>query len=527
MVTTNDPVDVVVIGAGMGGAAFCYRLSAQAPELRIVCLERGDWVLPAQMPATQPDFQRQALSTWSTSPAVRATGAEPTPSADYPIDDSASPIKPLMWNGVGGSSVAWAAHFPRLHPSDFKTRSLDGVGDDWPFTYFELEPYYDINDEMMGVCGLAGDPAYPPKRSRRMPPLPIGRMGETAARGFNALNWHWWPVDAAINTEPRYGRPACNHCGPCQQGCVNQAKASVDRTYWPHAVRQGVELRTRCTTQEIVVEGGRASGVRYRDAEGRDHVQPADFVVVACNGIGTARLLLSSNVGGDFAGRCLMFHPIAYMRAICHDEQDGPAGPIGNCIYSHEFYETDRQRGFTRGFQIQVTRENPLLTQSTYVEPRWGRRGQEQLRDLFRHSFHVMIMAEDLPDPENRVELADEPESDGLPGVKIKYGLSDNSHRMLAYGLDRAEELLRAAGVERFVRVPAPPLTGWHLLGTARMGRDAQKSVTDERGRCHTTPNVIVADGSLFPTVGAVNPGSTIGALALKIADDLAKELSG
>ena len=144
MVTTHTPVDVVVVGAGMGGAAFCYRLSTQAANLKIVCLERGDWLRPSQLPATRRDFQRLALSTWSTSPAVRQTGLEPTPSADYPIDDSDSPIKPLMWNGVGGSTIAWAAHFPRLHPSDFSTHSLDGVGDDWPFTYFDLEPYYEL-----------------------------------------------------------------------------------------------------------------------------------------------------------------------------------------------------------------------------------------------------------------------------------------------------------------------------------------------------------------------------------------------
>ena len=83
--------------------------------------------------------------------------------------------------------MTWAAHFPRLHPSDFKTQTLDDVGDDWPFSYFDLEPYYDQNDLRMGVSGLADDPAYPPKRAPRMPPLPIGRMGEKAAQGFNAV----------------------------------------------------------------------------------------------------------------------------------------------------------------------------------------------------------------------------------------------------------------------------------------------------------------------------------------------------
>ena len=151
-----DPVDVVVVGAGMGGAAFCARLSEQAPRLRIVCLERGGWVDTAAMPAWRRDWQRAAFAEWATSPNLRLKAPTRSLSADYPIDDSGSPIKPLMWNGVGGSTINWAAHFPRLHPSDFRTRTLDGVGDDWPFDYFDLEPYYDLNDAAMGVSGRAG-----------------------------------------------------------------------------------------------------------------------------------------------------------------------------------------------------------------------------------------------------------------------------------------------------------------------------------------------------------------------------------
>ena len=99
--------------------------------------------------------------------------------------------------------------------------------------------------------------------------------------------------------------------------------------------------------------------------------------------------------------------------------------------------------------------------------------------------------------------------------------LSRDSRRALDFGMARAEEMLRAAGAHRIVRVPLAPYTGWHLLGTARMGSDPATSVTDANGCLHAVPNVIVADGSLFPTVGACNPGSTIGALALKLADAL------
>src|SRR5687768_16882837 len=158
-----DPVDVVVVGAGLGGAAFCARLSARAPKLRIVCLERGDWVDRSAMPANRRDWQRSAVGAWSTSPNARLAAESRSPSADYAIDDSGSPIKPLMWSGVGGSTINWAAHVPRLHPTDFDARGREGDG--WPFSYSDLEPYYDEIEAAMGVSGLAGDPAYPPKRS--------------------------------------------------------------------------------------------------------------------------------------------------------------------------------------------------------------------------------------------------------------------------------------------------------------------------------------------------------------------------
>jgi choline dehydrogenase-like flavoprotein len=523
-----DPVDVAVVGAGLGGSAFCARLSERAPHLRIVCLERGDWVDRAAMPAYRRDWQTAVLGAWSTAPNVRLAAAEASQSADYPVDDSESPIKPLMWNGVGGSTINWAAHVPRLHPSDFKTKTLDGIGEDWPLSYFDLEPYYDLNDTAMGISGLAGDPAYPPKRSPRMPPLPIGRMGETAARAFNALGWHWWPSDAAINSVDRGDRGACNNGGPCLIGCPIRAKASADIVYWPLALKNGVELRTQCVAQQVIIQGGRAIGVAYRDQSGVMHEQPAAFIVLACNGIGTARLLLASDVGGNpdgALGRYLMFHPVAYARGMFREELDGPRGPIGTSIYSHEFYEHQPGRSFRRGLQLQITRENALLLQALRLEPAWGAVAHRQLREEFHHSLPVLVMAEDLPEARNRVALTAAVAADGLPSVRIEYTLSDNSRAILDFGLDRAEEMLRAAGAHRVTRVPLAPMTGWHLLGTARMGHDPATSVTDSRGRCHAVPNLVVADGSLFPTVGAVNPGVTIAALALKIADDLAREV--
>jgi choline dehydrogenase-like flavoprotein len=115
-------------------------------------------------------------------------------------------------NGVGGSAIMYAAHFPRFHPSDFRVKTLDRIADDWPLDYQRLAPYYDVNARMMGVSGLSGDPAYPPKEVP-LPPVALGKLGETLARGFNRLGWHWWPSDSATATEEWKGRAPCINAG--------------------------------------------------------------------------------------------------------------------------------------------------------------------------------------------------------------------------------------------------------------------------------------------------------------------------
>jgi choline dehydrogenase-like flavoprotein len=115
-----------------------------------------------------------------------------------------------MFNAVGGSTHHWTGHFPRFHPSDFRVKTLDGAGADWPISYQDLEPYYDMNDAEMGVSGIAGDPANPPRKRRPTPCLPMGNLGETIARGFDKLGWYWWPSDNAIISKSFDGRAACD-----------------------------------------------------------------------------------------------------------------------------------------------------------------------------------------------------------------------------------------------------------------------------------------------------------------------------
>ena len=527
----NPPVDVLIIGAGASGAAMAWSLADT--RMRILCLEQGDWVKPSDYPSNGRDWEARQLAEFNFSPNVRAAAA------DYPINEVDSPIKIANYNGVGGGTVLYAGHFPRFHPSDFRVRSLDGVADDWPIDYATLAPFYAENDRMMGVSGLSGDPAYPPKEPM-MPPLPLGKSGQTLARGMNKLGWHWWPSDSAVATEDYHGRARCINLGHCLGGCAQGAKASTDITYWPEAIRAGVELRTRCRVREITTnDQGMATGAIYYDADGVEHVQAAEVVVMACNGVGTPRILLNSSSArfpdglansSGLVGRNLMFHPYAAITGYFDQALDGYRGP-GNCIWSQEFYETDRSRDFLRGYTFEFTRgRGPVITALAGMRSGrvpWGDEHHTEYRRIFNRSTGMVAICEDLPEAHNRVTL--DPtlvDSNGIPAPKITYKLSDNSRRMLDHAVARATEALRAAGAYEVASETPLAVGGWHLMGTARMGSDPTRSVVNEWGRSHDVKNLFIVDGSIFVTSAGVNPTATIQALTLYIADAMKKRLA-
>lgn len=525
-----DDVDVLVIGAGASAAAFAWSLADT--KMRIVCMEQGDWVDHRNYPSVGKDWHSRP--DFASDPNIRNSGA------DYPVNCTDSDINVANYNGVGGGTILYAAHFPRFHPSDFRVKTLDGVADDWPIDYKTLEPFYAVNDKMMGVSGLAGDPAYPPKQPL-MPPLPLGKSSAALARGFNKLGWHWWPSDCAINTETYDGRDKCINLGTCGIGCPQGAKGSVDITYWPAAVRAGVELRSRCRVTEITVgPDGMATGAIYFDADGNEQQINASMVVVGCNGIGTPRLLLNSvsNLFPDglanssgLVGKNLMFHPYAIVNGIFDEELDGEKGPHKG-ISCHEFYETDVSRGFTRGFSYEMQRgygpiNSAALGMITGHIP-WGKEHHAAFREIVDRTVGLVAVCEDLPEVHNEVVLdPDLCDSNGMPAAKVNYSVSDNSKKIIRFALDRGREALGAAGAKDFLPDMAPVTSaGWHNMGTARMGTDPSSSVVNAWGRSHDVKNLFVIDGSLFVTGAAINPTPTIQALALYVASSIKDKLA-
>jgi choline dehydrogenase-like flavoprotein len=321
---------------------------------------------------------------------------------------------------------------------------------------------------------------------------------------------------------------------------ARKAKASIDITYWPHALRARVELRTRCRIREITTYDQRmASGVIYYDPNGIERFQPAHIVILAANGIGTPRLLLNSTSGrfpdglansSGLVGKNLMLHPWPMIFGYVGDELDGDRGPQ-TVMWSKEFYETDPARGFMRGYTLQFTRgtgpANEAITSMAAGRLPWGRDHHCIFRSLHYHRLLIGVACEDLPEEHNCVTL--DPaltDSHGIPAPKIDYAISENTRLMMEHGIARASEILEAAGAKNISCSRTLLNSPGHLLGTARMGLDPRRSVVNEWGRCHDVKNLFIVDGSIWVTSGGVNPTSTIQALALYIADNIKKRLA-
>ena len=520
----DDMVDVLVIGAGASGAALTWSLTEAG--IQVMCLEQGGWVDPDPFPVTDPEWQTHSQTDFHPDPNIRSLPQ------DYPVNNVESVIAPYMYNAVGGSTIHWGSHFPRLHPSDFRVKTLDGVADDWPLTYQELEPYFDLNDGIMGVSGLRGDTAYPPKPERPNPPLSLGRLGEVLAGGFDKLGWHWWSSDSGIISRGYDGRKP--YLGPGLR-----SPSSVDFSYWPKSLNNGAILRTNARVREITVnKEGLAHSAIYYDEQGIVREQKARLIVMACNGLGTPRLLLNSKSGlfpdglansSGLVGKNLMYHPSVPVTGIFEEQSEGYMGPMSSTMLSQQFYETDPGRGFVRGYEFQITRgSGPVGTALggfAYHRIPWGAEHHRAFQDRFAHSIGILVMSEDLPEEHNEVVLdPDLTDSSGIPAPQVRYKMSENTNKMLLHGIARAREVIEAAGAREVMSDPNNVVGGWHLMGTARMGSDPSTSVVDRWGGSHDVKNLFIIDASLFVTCGPVNPTPSIQALALRTADYLKGE---
>ncbi len=504
----SDEVDFCIIGSGAGGGVLAQRLARFG--FSVVVLEAGPW----------HDTETDMVSDEAGSARLYWNDERITGGTD-PLEFGAN----NSGRGVGGSTIHYAGFCPRLHPSDFRVRSLDGVGADWPISYDDLEPYYEAMEREYPVSGPR---RYPWGKPHGYPyaPLQAGTAGQMLIEGCTRLNI---PVVAggpvAIPAGRVDKRPHCIMRGFCLLGCKVGAKSSTMVSHLPDAIADGAEIRTECMASEIVLNSeNRVTGVRYFH-NSAEQFQRAKAVIVAGYAIESPRLLLNSSSAAfpdglanssGLVGKFLMAQagPVVWGR-FPHMIRQYKAPPA--CALTEEFYETDPRNNFARGYALQSVAPLPIAMAHLLIEEdgEYGESLRQRMQD-YNHYAAIGVLGEILPDERNFVSLhPTEKDQHGIPLAYSHFNLFENDRRMMQAGIARARAVLEAAGATATHSVNRYA----HLVGTCRMGFSARDSVVDQWCRTWDVPNLFVCDGSVLPTQGSANPAITISALAARTAD--------
>jgi choline dehydrogenase-like flavoprotein len=503
-----DEVDLVIIGCGAGGSTLLQRMARAGAK--VVALDAGpfwdpetDWV----------SDEAGSHGLYWTEP--REIGGEDP----VPLGSNNS------GRGVGGSMIHYAGYTPRFHPSDFRTRTNDGVGADWPIGYSDLKHYYEQIEGELPVSGERwpwGDPhSYP------YSPHPVSGNGEVFQRGALACGVTAKVGPVAI-TSGRFGnRPHCIYRGFCLQGCKVNAKASPLITHVPDALAHGAEVRpdSMVTRIEIDQRSGLATGVHYvRDGIAR--FQRASMVAVAGYSIETPRLLLNSTSARFPDGLCNDFDQVGRYLMVQGAPQtagrfDGEVrmwkGPPPE-VSTEDFYETDPTKPYKRGFSIQTVSPLPITwAEHVMAQGHWGAGLRNYMSD-YPHWACLGALCEFLPQPENRVTLAQEKDRHGIPIARFDYTQCDNDKALVKAATTVMQDILKGAGADEVITIDRYA----HLVGGARMATTEQEGVVDADCRSFAVPNLLITDGSVLPTQGSANPALTIMAVAARAANRLA-----
>lgn len=539
----DEDFDVCVIGTGAGGGVMIDRLTAAG--LRVVALERGPQLSLSDF---DDDELRNVVRDEIFSPhqleTYRFTATSPSETGRHS----------QIAHCVGGTMTHWAAWSWRFLEDDFEVLSKEGAVAgaslaDWPVSYAEMEPYYELAERDFGVAGSqAANPFEAPRKSPYPnPPHPQRVSGRKLFEGARKLGYTPFPVPMAINSRPHGGRPQCLYGGACRAyGCPIHAKATTFSVSLPRAARTGrLELVPDAMVYELPLDAhGRVSGARYLDAEGVQHEVRARQTVVAAGTIGTPHLLLSSTSGAfprglanssDQVGRNLTFHHHPSALAVFDEDLRAYTGLETHAAVD-DLHASDPKRGFIRGgviaelntFTHQPIAFSTLLADALPFGSRWGPGLKERIR-AFPRTLVLAAICEELPMADSRVDL-DPTVTDrfGLAVPRITKHQHPNDIAMYRWYERKLVELAEATGATQVAtgRLPGIKIDETHAQkgnahnhGTCRMGSDPETSVVDRDCRSHAVPNLWVVDGSVMPTNGGYNPTLTILANAYRVAD--------
>jgi choline dehydrogenase-like flavoprotein len=463
--------DLVVVGTGFASAFFLKGYLAAAPrKARVLVLERG---------------QRYSLK-WQIENRDQLARLRQDTFINTNLD------KPWVHSPIfGGGSNCWWGCAPRLLPSDFRLRTLYGVGVDWPLGYEDLEPYYDEAEQVMAISGPAEAGPFPPRRPFPQPPHRLSEPDRLLEKAYPGL---FFAMPTARARTPTRQRPPCCATGTCEL-CPVDAKFTIENELAELFEDPRVTLKLGATVAEVRHAGSQASGVVFEDAEGEQEAR-ADLVALGANALFNPHLLLRSGLDHPLLGARL--HEQMSVSVVVHlrglDNYQGSTSLTG-----HGYMLYDGAHRARHGGCLIETSNLPVLRME---------------RGRWRQRMEIKLICEDLPQEANRVELARR--RPGQPRVRWQ-GHSEYGRRGAEAALLALPRLLGPLPVEEVVSREYNE-TESHILGTALMGRTPEDSIVDRDLVHQRLRNLLVLGGSAFPTSSPANPTLTIAALSLRAA---------
>lgn len=545
--------DAVIVGSGATGGWAAKELTEAG--MQVALLEAGGKLDPAEYSEHTRTWEMKYRNKQAAPEiearrpiSARCYACEET-NAHYFVDEIDNPWttpsgKPFWWvrgRHVGGRTIMWGRQTYRLSDYDFKAASHDGYGEDWPFSYADLAPYYDVVERWIGVSGSnEGFDQLPD--GQFLPPMAYSCGELEMKKAVNKMDRGFTIGRVAILTQNHRGRSACHYCGPCHRGCSTNSYFTSTNSTLPAAERTGrMTLITNAVVRHVTLnDKGLADGVFYFDKETRASREVKGKIVVLCaSALESTRIMLNSTDRGNKDGLAnssgaLGHYLMDHMYAIgafgtfpkLSRKPENAIRPNGIYIPRFRNLHGDKQDKFIRGYGYQGG-ENTTVWEHAYAMKGFGKDFKAAVRDDNASRASLLGFGEMLPRWENMVSLDKEKvDAWGIPVLHIDCAHGDNEKAMAKDIVEQAKAMLEAAGAENVTTstIPAPPGFGIHECGTARMGADAKKSVLNQWNQAHDVKNLFVMDGASFPSIACQNPTLTMMAMTVRACEYMVAE---
>lgn len=569
------PVDVVIVGFGWTGSLMARELASSG--LNIVALERGE------NRDTYPDFAYPRITdelTYGIRLKLFQNASRETVTVRHTTQETALPYRRfgsfLPGDGVGGAGTHWNGQLWRPLEADLKMRSTviekygadfipeDMTVQDYPFTYEEMEPYFDKFEKICGASGqvgnlngekVAGGNPFEAPRKHGYPTRPLQRLysGDLFAKAASALGYHPFQCPAANCTEA-WTNPynvqlgVCNYCGFCERfGCFNYSKGSPQACVIP-ALRtfSNFELRTQSHVIRVNTDntGKKATGVTYIDAQGNEVEQPADLVILSAFQLHNVRLLLLSKIGKPYnpqTGTGVVGRNYAYQMTggiklfFDKDTYFNPFAASGATTTVIDDFNAENfdhsQLGFVGGATISAAFSGGRPIQQMGLPgnaPRWGSGWKQAIKDNYLHNMNVGSSGSVMPYRQCYLDL-DPTYRDvyGQPLLRMTFDWQQNELKMTSFIKGKAEEIVKTINPKHYElgfkslssHYDVRPYQSTHTTGGAVMGDNPATSVVNKYLQSWDVPNLFVLGACCFPQNLAYNPTGIVCATTLFAAD--------